>query len=748
MIHVLKRNGQLEPIDISKINKVVSWGSEGLDVSVSQVELNAKIQFFEGVKTSDVHAMLVKSAADLTSVSEPDYQYLAARLAIFAIRKTAYGQFEPPALGDHLTQMIETGKYDKHLLEDYSTEEIAEIDTWLDHERDMNFAYAGVVQLEGKYLVQDRTTGQVFESPQMMYIAIAMALFSAYPKNTRLKYVRKLYDALSTFKISFPTPIMGGVRTPSRQFSSCTLIETGDSLDSITEASRAIIKYVSQRAGIGLNVGSIRAIGSPIRKGEAEHTGLVPFLKLFQASVKSCSQGSIRGGAATVFYPAWHYEFENLIVLKNNRGVEENRVRQMDYGVQLNKLMYERLIKGGDISFFSPSDVPGLLDAFYADQAKFEELYLKYEADDSIRKKTMKARDMFSSIMQERASTGRIYIMNIDHANTHSPFDAQKCPIKMSNLCLEVSLPTTPVGQNDEGEIALCTLSAFNLGKLEKFSELEELAELQIRALDSLLDYQEYMMPQAYRHTQDYRPLGVGVISYAEFLAKRGLKYSDGSANNITHELFEAIQFYLMKASNKLAREKHPCLKFSNTVMAKGILPIDTYKKEIDEHHTSELKLDWEGLRKDIIEYGLRNATVSALMPSETSSIVSNSTNGIEPPRGLVTTKSSKDGIYKQVVPGVEEYVYETYWEMVRAKGLSGYLTLAGIMQKFICQAISTNTAYDPTQYPNNLVPMNFLLKDLLLTYKLGLKTLYYHNTNDDSAEEEEDDCAGGACKI
>ena len=748
MIHVLKRNGQLEPIDISKINKVVTWGSEGLDVSVSQVELNAKIQFFEGVKTSDVHAMLVKSAADLTSVSEPDYQYLAARLAIFAIRKTAYGQFEPPALGDHLTQMIETGKYDKHLLEDYSTEEIAEIDTWLDHERDMNFAYGGVVQLVGKYLVQDRTTGQVFESPQMMYIAIAMALFSAYPKNTRMKYVRKLYDGLSTFKISFPTPIMGGVRTPSRQFSSCVLIEVGDSLDSISEASRAVVQYVSQRAGIGLNIGAIRGIGSPIRGGEAEHTGLVPFIKLLQASVKSCSQGGIRSGAATIYYPMWHIEYESLIVLKNNRGVEENRVRQMDYGVQLNKLMYERLIKGGDISFFSPSDVPGLLDAFYADQTKFEELYLKYEADDSIRKTTLPATQAFSMLMQERAGTGRIYVQNIDHSNTHSPFDPKLAPVKMSNLCNEIALPTEPVGSNEQGEIALCTLSAFNLGQINKLSELEELAELQVRALDALLDYQDYLMPQAYNHTQAYRPLGVGVISYAEFLAKRGLKYSDGSANNITHELFEAIQFYLMKASNKLAREKHPCLKFSNTVLAQGILPIDTYKKDIDAVHTTELKLDWEGLRKDIKEYGLRNATLSALMPSETSSQISNSTSGIEPVRSLVTTKGSKEGVYKQVAPNIDNVAYEQYWDMVRSGGNKGYLELVGIMQKFVDQSISANTGYDPTQYPNNLVPMNLLLRDLMLSYKLGVKNLYYHQSFDDADLDEDDGCAGGACKI
>lgn len=1064
---VTKRNGTQEKVDISKITKVIDWAAEGLEVSVSQVELNAQIQFFEGIKTSDIHATLVKSAADLISEDTPDYQYLAARLEMFALRKEAYGDFHVPQLADHLAVMTVKGLYDKHLLEDYSVADVSEINDFIVHERDMNFAYAAVNQFKGKYLVQDRTTAKVFESPQMCYIGISMALFSSYPSKTRLSFVRKLYEALSTFRISFPTPIMAGVRTPSRQFSSCVLIEAGDSLDSITEASTAVIQYVSQRAGIGLNVGSIRAEGSPIRGGEAEHTGMIPFLKLFQASVKSCSQGGVRGGAATVFYPAWHLEFESLIVLKNNRGVEENRVRQMDYGVQLNKLMYTRLLRNEDITFFSPSDVPGLLAAFYSDQDKFEELYVKYEADDSIRKKTLTAREMFTMLMSERAQTGRIYIQNIDHCNTHSPFDPKVAPVKQSNLCvagsstlltdkghlpierlqgqtvtiwngeewsevlvsktgenqkllrielsdgrflesteyhkyytqnayhkevragdlkvgdklikltteefegseslsnaytqgfmsaegcrykgedlihvywtkfscikrltevkevgrnsngerityvasnlkdknfipscnytiasriewlagyldgdgclqrngaivavsanhaflkelqemlqtlgvqarvidamsegmrmmpandgtgeyknswcqetkrilisstnlkkllslglkfnrldvkgnvpqrdaqhfakvvaitgveglhdtycvnepkrhmavfngiltgqcLEIALPTEPMGKDGEGEIALCTLSAFNLGMLKSLKELEELAELQVRALDALLDYQDYPMTQAYRHSMAYRPLGVGVINYANFLAKRGLKYSDGSGNNITHELFEAIQFYLLKASNKLAKETYPCLKFSNTTYAQGILPIDTYKKDVDTLHTSELKLDWETLRHEIKEHGLRNSTLTALMPSETSSQISNSTNGIEPPRSLVSIKQSKDGILRQVVPNIGEVVYETYWQMAR-KGNKGYLELVAIMQKFVDQSISTNTAYDPTMFPHNRVPMNILLKDLLTAYKLGVKTLYYQNTRDDDAEEEEDNCDGGGCKI
>lgn len=746
-MQVTKRNGSKEPIDIKKITKVIDWANEGLDCSVSQVELGAQIQFFEGMKTSDIHKTIVKSAADLISEEEPDYQLLAARLEMFGLRKEAYGDYPVPPLYEHLTLMAEAGLYDKHLVEDYSADEIHQLDNYLVHDRDLSFAYAAIQQFKGKYLVQDRTTGEVYESPQMAYMAIAMALFSKEKGSKRMDLVVRLYEALSTFKISFPTPIMAGVRTPSRQFSSCVLIEVGDSLDSISEATKAIIKYVSQRAGIGLNTGAIRAIGSPIRNGEAEHTGKLPFLKLFQAAVKSCSQGGVRGGAATVFYPVWHLEFENLIVLKNNRGVEENRVRQLDYGVQLNKVMYERLIKGQDITFFSPSDVPGLLEAFYADQGKFEELYLQYEGDETIRKTTVPAVDVFSMIMQERAGTGRIYIQNIDHCNTHSPFDPVVAPVKQSNLCLEISLPTQPVMPDGEGEIALCTLSAFNLGLIKSNSELKNLAELQVRALDALLDYQHYLMPQAYNSTMKYRPLGIGVINYANYLAKRGLMYSDGSANGVTHRLFEAIQFHLLEASNKLAKEKYPCTGFANTRYAQGILPIDTYKKDVDSLHNEDLLLDWEGLRKEIVEHGLRNATLTALMPSETSSQISNATNGIEPPRSLVTVKQSKDGIMKQVVPGIGEIEYETYWQMARA-GNKGYLELVAIMQKFVDQAISANTAYDPNQFPGGRVPMKLMLKDLMTAYKYGVKTLYYHNTRDDEVEDEDDGCAGGACKI
>ncbi|MEZ6960332.1 MULTISPECIES: class 1a ribonucleoside-diphosphate reductase subunit alpha [Aeromonas] len=753
-LFVTKRNGHKEPIDLDKIHRVLDWAAEGLDnVSVSQVELKSHIQFYDGIRTADIHETIIKATADLISEQTPDYQYMAARLAIFHLRKKAYGQFEPPHLYQHVAKLVDMGKYDKHLLEDYTQAEYEELNAHLDHWRDMNFSYAAVKQLEGKYLVQNRVTGEIYESPQFLYMLVAACLFSKYPKDTRLDYIKRFYDAVSTFKISLPTPIMSGVRTPTRQFSSCVLIECDDSLDSINATASSIVRYVSQRAGIGINAGRIRGLGSPIRGGEAFHTGCIPFYKYFQTAVKCCSQGGVRGGAATLFYPLWHTEVESLLVLKNNRGVEENRVRHMDYGVQINKLMYQRLIKGGDITLFSPSDAPGLYDAFFADQDKFEELYVKYEQDPAIRKKTLKAVDLFSLMMQERAGTGRIYIQNVDHCNTHSPFDPSVAPVRQSNLCLEIALPTKPLNNidDDNGEIALCTLSAFNLGAIDKLEDLEEMADLAVRALDALLDYQDYPIAAAKKGSMGRRTLGIGVINYAYYLAKNGARYSDGSGLALTHRTFEAIQYYLLKASVQLAREFGPCPLFGETTYAQGILPIDTYKRDLDTICNEPLHLDWEALREEIRTVGLRNSTLTALMPSETSSQISNATNGIEPPRGLVSVKASKDGILKQVVPEYDRLKdqYELLWKQ---PSVDGYLQLVGIMQKFVDQAISANTNYDPARFEGNKVPMKQLLKDLLTAYKYGLKTLYYHNTRDGADDTQtdlqDDGCAGGACKI
>lgn len=753
-IQVTKRDGRKESIDMEKIHRVIHWASQDLkNVSVSQVEINARLAFFEGIKTADIHETIIKSAADLISTDAPDYQYLAARLAIFHLRKKAFQSFNPPPLYAHIKKLTKLGIYDKDILNKYTPAQIKTLDSYINHWRDMRFSYAAVKQLEGKYLVQNRVSGEIYESPQLLYILVGMCLFQEYSPKTRMAIIKRFYDAVSKFKISLPTPIMAGVRTPTRQFSSCVLIEADDDLDSISAAAGAVVKYVSQRAGIGINGGKIRAIGSPIRGGEATHTGCIPFYKHFHTAVKSCSQGGVRGGAATLFYPLWHLEVQDLLVLKNNTGTDENRIRHLDYGVQFNGLMYQRFLADGNISLFSPHDVPGLYDAFFENQDEFKRLYGQYEQDNSIRKQTIRARELFAKFMQERANTGRIYLQNVDHCNTHSAFDASVAPVRQSNLCMEITLPTKPLYsvQDENGEIALCTLSAVNLGALDSLDELEDVTEIIVRALDSLLDYQDYPIKAAELASKNRRTLGIGVTNLAYYLAKNNCKYSDGSGNQLIHQTFEALQYYALKASNKLANEQGACPLFNETQYAKGILPIDSYKKDIDSFCPNDLNLNWDSLRKDIQATGLRNSTLTALMPCESSSQISNSTNGIEPPRGFVSIKQSKDGILKQIVPDYENLKnqYELLWDI---KDNEGYLQLCGIMQKFVDQSISTNTHYDPTQYQDNKVPMKLFLMDLLKAYKYGIKTLYYHTTRDGNGNntEKQDDnaCADGVCKL
>ncbi|MFZ9035802.1 MAG: class 1a ribonucleoside-diphosphate reductase subunit alpha [Francisellaceae bacterium] len=755
-INVQKRDGRIEVVDLDKIHRVLNWAAAGLsNISVSQVELKSHLQLYEGVKTADIHSILIKTAADLISERTPDYQYMAARLAIFHLRKLAFGQFEPPHLYEHIKRLIGLGKYDSHILNDYNQAEFKQMNDAIDHWRDMSFSYAAVKQLEGKYLLQNRVSGQIYESPQILYMLIAACLFSTYDKKRRMAYVLAFYDAISQFKISLPTPIMAGVRTATRQFSSCVLIDCDDSLDSINATASSIVRYVSQRAGIGINGGKIRALGSEIRNGEALHTGLIPFYKYFQTAVKSCSQGGVRGGAATLFYPLWHLEVESLLVLKNNRGVEDNRVRQLDYGVQINKLMYQRLIENAEISLFSPHEVTGLYEAFFGDQDRFKQIYEAAEANAAIRRKTIAARELFSLLMQERAQTGRIYIQHVDHCNTHSAFNTQKAPIKQSNLCMEITLPTKPLNHifDEKGEIALCTLSAINLGAIDDLSELQSLTDLTVRALDNLLDYQHYPLKAAEIGAKARRNLGIGVINFAYYLAKNNKRYSDDSAIELTHKTFEALQFYLLQASNQLAREQGRCDRFEDTKYAEGLMPIDHYKRDIDTFCPNKLYLDWEHLRQEIKTHGLRNSTLSAMMPSETSSQIANATNGIEPPRGLVSIKQSKDGVLKQVVPEIKSLAekYELLWQMPNN---SGYLKLCATIQKFIDQAISVNTNYDPLNFPDHKIPVQSLLADLLSAYKYGLKTLYYHNTRDHGGSRSEtqnttdDECESGACKI
>ena len=739
-INVTKRDGSIQPFDLEKVHKVLEWAVEDISgVSMSEIELKANIQLFDKIPAYDIHELLIKSAAELISEHTPNYQFVAARLISYKMRKEAYGDYSVPPLTSIIERNVELGVYDKEITNLYTEDEIVELSNYIKHERDDTFTYAGMEQFRGKYLVQDRRTKKIYETPQVLYMMVAMTLFSNY-KDNRLKYVKDYYDAISQFYISLPTPIMAGVRTPTRQFSSCVLIESGDSLDSINSTATSIVRYISKKAGIGIGAGSIRALGAKIGDGSVVHTGLIPFLKYFQSAVKSCSQGGVRGGAATVYLPLWHYEFEDLVVLKNNKGTDETRVRHMDYAFQFNKLMYERLIEGGNITFFDPNDVPGLYESFFVDQDKFKELYEKYERAHSIRKKSLPALEVFQQFITERKDTGRIYLMNVDHANDHGSFIAERAPIRMSNLCCEIDLPTTPLNSSDDedGEISLCTLSAINWGLINEPHEFEKYCDLAVRALDELLDYQGYPIPAAHKGTMNRRPLGVGIINLAYFLAKRGLKY-DESAYKIVDEYAEAWSYYLIKSSANLAVEKGKMIYNTDTKYSQGILPIDTYKEAIDNLIAHRERLPWKDLRKQLRETGIRNSTLMALMPAETSAQISNSTNGIEPPRALVSYKQSKDGVMAQVVPGYHHLKnkYDLLWEQ---QSPEGYLSICGILQKYIDQGISVNTSYNPENYEDNKIPMSVMIQDLFTAYKLGLKQLYYFNTFDGAGEMKEDE--------
>ncbi len=737
--NVRKRSGHIEPLDLQKMHKMVEESCKDLaGVSASQVEINSGVQFYDGISTGEIQEILIKSASDLIDLEAPNYQYVAARLLLFSLRKQLWGRLHDyPRLGDHATKCIEAGIYDKHFTVSYTDDEIDILDSYIDHDRDYLFTYAGLRQVVDKYLVQDRSTGDVFETPQFMYMMIAATMFSEYPKETRLDYVRRYYDAISRHKINIPTPVMAGVRTPIRQFASCVLVDADDTLDSIFSSDMAIGYYVAQRAGIGINAGRIRGINSKIRGGEVQHTGVVPFLKKFESTVRCCTQNGIRGGSATVHFPIWHKEIEDIIVLKNNKGTEDNRVRKLDYSIQISALFYQRFIDNKDISLFSPHDVPSLYESFGTDS--FDSLYCSYESDASVPRRTVKAQELILSLLKERAETGRIYIMNIDHCNSHSSF---KDKVSMSNLCQEITLPTKPLNHIDDpnGEIALCILSAINIGTLRSTgAELEELCDLSVRGLDALIDFQGYPVKAAEVGTKNRRSLGIGYIGLAHYLAKHHVSYNDPEAWKLVHDLTEAFQYYLLKASNKLAQEQGKCGYFDRTKYADGILPIDTYKKDVDEVIPNDLSLDWGTLREDILNHGLRNSTLSAQMPSESSSVVSNATNGIEPPRDYLSVKKSKKGPLKQIVPAYQSLKshYTLLWDMPNN---DGYVKVVSVMQKFFDQAISGNWSYNPENYPDNEVPVSVMANDLLTTYKLGWKTSYYQNTYDNKTDEIEED--------
>ena len=759
-INVKKRNGRgQEPLLLEKMHRMVDEACNDLaGVSASQVEMQSGIQFYDGITTAEIQEILIRSASDLVDLDHPNYQFVAARLLLFSIRKQLYGRrHEFPKLKDHVSSCVERGVYDPELLNLYSSEEFDKLESFIDHDRDYLFTFAGLRQVVDKYLVQDRSSGVLYETPQFMYILIAATIFSKYPKETRLDYVRRYYDAISKHRLNIPTPIMAGVRTPLRQYASCVLVDVDDTLDSIFTSDMAIGKYVAQRAGIGINAGRIRGINAKIRGGEVQHTGIVPFLKKFESTVRCCTQNGIRGGSATVHFPIWHQEIEDIIVLKNNKGTEDNRVRKLDYSIQLSKLFYERFITNQKITLFSPHDVPGLYDSFGTES--FDELYTRYESDESIPKTSIEAQELILEILKERAETGRLYLMNIDHCNSHSSFLDK---VNMSNLCQEITLPTKPLQHIDDpdGEIALCILSAINVGKINRLDELEDLCDLSVRGLEELIDYQGYPVKAAENSTKKRRSLGVGFIGLAHYLAKNDVKYDDSKSWNLVHDLSEAFQYYLLKSSNEIAKEKGKCEYFDRTKYSQGILPIDTYKKEVDEIVNNNLNCDWEGLRSSIVEHGLRHSTLSAQMPSESSSVVCNATNGIEPPRDYLSVKKSKKGPLKQVVPsfGSLKNNYTLLWDM---KDNEGYIKVISVMQKFFDQAISGNWSYNPEYYPDNEVPVSVMANDLLTTYKYGWKTSYYQNTNDLKTDEvdvkeslnklldtieQEEDCE--SCKI
>jgi len=740
-ILVTKRDGSREDLDLEKLHKVVFWATEGITgVSASEVELKGQIQFYNNITSSDIQETLIRAASELISEETPNYQYVAGRLINYHLRKQVYNQFDPIHVKQLVQQNIELGYYEPELINWYTDEEWDIINDYIKHDRDDGLTYVAMEQMRGKYLVQNRVNKRVYETPQMCYILIAATLFHDYPTETRLKWIKEYYDAISLHDISLPTPVMAGVRTPQRQFSSCVLIETDDSLDSINATTSSIVKYVSQKAGIGVGAGSIRAINSPIRNGDTAHTGVIPFYRMFQSAVKSCSQGGVRGGAATLYYPIWHLEVEDLLVLKNNKGTNETRVRQIDYGVQFNKLMYERLLTGGDITLFSPNDVPGMYDAFFNDQDEFKRLYETAERNTRLRKKTIKASDLFSAFISERKDTGRIYLQNVDHANTHSSFDEKLHPVRQSNLCAEIDLPTKPLNDfNDpDGRIALCTLSAVNWGNVKTPTDFERICRLAVRGLDALLGYQNYPVRAAYESTQDFRPLGVGIINFAYWLAKHDLTYTDPAALALVDEYAEAWSYYLIKASADLAEEQGACRLSNETKYGKGIVPCDTRKIEVDELVAHQERMDWNSLRTQLANTGIRNATTMALMPSETSSQIANATNGIEPPRSLISIKQSKDGILKQVVPEYRRLKnkYELLWDQ---KSPEGYLKICAVLQKWIDQGISVNTSYNPQFFDDEKIPMSTMLQHMVMFYKYGGKQLYYFNTYDGAGEVDID---------
>jgi ribonucleoside-diphosphate reductase alpha chain len=738
-ILVTKRNGSQEPLDLNKLHKVVLWACEGLSgVSASDVEMSAQLNFRNGIKTSEIQEALIRSAAEKISEDKPNYQFVAGRLISYGLRKQVYGQFEPPTIIDHVHSVVEAGFYDKILLDVYDEQEWQQMQDHIDHDRDLLFAYAGMEQLRGKYLVKNRATGEILETPQMLYMLVAAYLFQRYPKETRMDWVLEFYDYASKHVINLPTPILAGVRTPQRQFASCVLIESDDDLKSIAATGSAIMLYVSQKAGIGIGGGKLRPVNSQVRNGDAVTTGVMPYYRYWQDAVKSCSQGGVRGGSATLYYPWFHGEVEDLLVLKNNAGTHENRLFHLDFDIQLNRLFYQRFIDNKHVYLFNHKDVPGMYEAFFSDQEKFEELYERAEKNPRLKKKKVRARDLMELFVKNRAEVGRIYNMNVDNVNTQGPFIPEVAPVRMSNLCTEVVLPTKPIYNVDDptGEIATCILGAYNLGHIKAPEDFKRPAQLLVRALDELIDLQTYPMEAARNATHSRRFLGIGVVNLAYWLAKNDLTYQhiDEEGLQRVDELFEGMSYWTIKASIELAQEKGACDKINDTRYAQGLFPHKLRKKNIDELVSFVERYDWNALEEDAKKYGLRNSTLMACMPGESSAQLLNATNGVEPAQSLVTIKQSKDGILAQVVPEIRRLKnkYDLRWDQ---RSPRGYLKIMAVIQKWIDQAISVNTSYNPEFYEDAKLPMRELIADILFHYKYGGKTLYYNNIHDGAGE-------------
>jgi ribonucleoside-diphosphate reductase alpha chain len=702
------------------------------------IEIKAQIQLHDGISTKTIDELLLKAMVDLidesenTDINDVNYQYVAGRQKVSMLRKEVYGEYEPPSLYEIVKKNIELGMYTKELLDWYTKEEWDIIDLFVDHTKDENYTYAAIAQLAEKYLVQNRATGQIFETPQVRYAIAAATAFHNEPKEKRLKYVKEYYECASDGHFTLATPVLAGLGTTTKQFSSCVLISSDDTLDSIFAAGEMMAKYASKRAGIGLEIGRIRPLGAPIRNGEIKHTGMIPFLKKWFGDLRSCSQGGVRNASCTVTFPVWHYQFEDLIVLKNNQGTEETRVRQMDYSVVVNKMFWNRYKRNENITLFDPHEVPNLYEAFYSDTEEFERLYTMYESKKGLRKKVLPAVEIFKNgILKERTDTGRIYLVNIDNVINQGPFDTKVDPIYQSNLCQEILLPTKPFQriEDEKGRIALCTLGSVNWGAFKNPQDMRKACRVLVRSLSNLLSYQDFLSIQSKLANEDFEPLGVGITNLAYWHAKRHLRYGTNEGLAEVKRWMEHQAYYLTEMSVELAQERGPCKNSSRTYYGKGIFPWERRAEGANELTDFSPSMDWEPLREKLKQYGIRNATLMAIAPVESSSVVLNSTNGIELPMELISVKESKAGSFVQVVPEYKRLKnrYQLMWDQ---HDCIDYLKTSAVLAVYIDQSISTNTFYNPAYFPEGKVSATLIAKNLMLAYKWGLKTIYYSLIN------------------